>query len=122
MPRSGLSLHLQDKHDTFLNGLMLVSLAIDMQTLCFDHGNELPCSLFIPTFAATAWYHQALVPELQKKPLADVVATAGSSCEAESTPRPTTYVVRHPACRPDGLRQPQSPFRAFVRGLSPPKG
>ena len=37
-------------------------------------------------------------------------------------PRPTTYVVRHPACRPDGLRQPQSPFRAFVRGLSPPRG
>ena len=40
----------------------------------------------------------------------------------ESAPRPTTYVVRHPACRPDGLPQPQSPFRAFVRGLSPPRG
>ncbi len=73
---AGLSLHLQDKHDIFLNGVMLVSLAIDMQTLNFDHGNELPYPLFIPTFAATAWYHQALVPELQKKPLADVVAAA----------------------------------------------
>ena len=39
-----------------------------------------------------------------------------------SAPTLTTYVVRYPACRLDGLRQPQSPFRAFVRGLSPPWG
>ena len=73
---AGLSLHLQDKHDIFLNGVMLVSLAIDLQTLSFDHANELPYALFLPTYAATAWYHRALVPELQKKPLATVVAAA----------------------------------------------
>jgi hypothetical protein len=33
---------LQDKHDIFLNGVMLVSLAVDLQTLSFDSGNELP--------------------------------------------------------------------------------
>ena len=73
---AGLSLHLQDKHDIFINGVMLVSLAIDMQTLSFDHGNELPYALFLPTYAATAWYHQALVPDLQEQPLADVVSAA----------------------------------------------
>ncbi len=73
---AGLSLHLQEKHDIFLNGVMLVSLAIDMQTLSFDHANELPYALFLPTYAATAWYHRALAPELQKKPLASVVAEA----------------------------------------------
>ncbi|MEP7297592.1 MAG: peptidase S10 [Burkholderiales bacterium] len=73
---AGLSLHLQDKHDIFLNGVMLVSLAIDLQTLSFDHGNELPYALFLPTYAATAWYHRALAPELQKKPLATVVEEA----------------------------------------------
>jgi carboxypeptidase C (cathepsin A) len=73
---AGLSLHLQDKHDIFLNGVMLVSLAIDMQTLSFDHANELPYPLFLPTFAATAWYHRALVPELQMKPLATVIKEA----------------------------------------------
>ena len=73
---AGLSLHLQEKHDIFLNGLMLVSLAIDLQTLSFDHGNELPYALFLPTYAAAAWYHQALMPELQKRPLRDVVAQA----------------------------------------------
>ena len=73
---AGLTLHLQDKHDIYLNGVMLVSLAIDMQTLSFDHANELPYALFLPTFAATAWYHRALVPDLQKKPLATVVKEA----------------------------------------------
>jgi len=73
---AGLTLHLQDKHDIFLNGVMLVSLAIDLQTLSFDHANELPYALFLPTYAATAWYHRALVPELQKKPLAAVVKEA----------------------------------------------
>jgi carboxypeptidase C (cathepsin A) len=55
---------------------MLVSLAIDLQTLCFDHGNELPYALFLPTYAATAWYHQALVPELQSLPLREVIRQA----------------------------------------------
>jgi len=73
---AGLALHLQDKHDIYLNGLMLVSLAVDMQTLSFDHGNELPYPLYLPTYAATAWYHRALAPELQAQPLADVVAAA----------------------------------------------
>ena len=73
---AGLSLHLQDKHDIFLNGVMLVSMAVDMQTLSFDHGNELPYPLFLPTYAATAWYHQALSPALLKKPVAEVVAEA----------------------------------------------
>jgi carboxypeptidase C (cathepsin A) len=73
---AGLSLHLQGKHDIFLNGVMLVSLAIDLQTLSFDDGNELPYALFLPTYAATAWYHQALAPELQQRPLAEVVAEA----------------------------------------------
>ena len=73
---AGLSLHLQEKHDIFLNGVMLVSLAVDLQTLSFDAGNELPYALFLPTYAATAWYHKALAPDLQKKPLREVVALA----------------------------------------------
>ena len=73
---AGLSRHLQEKHDIFLNGVMLVSLAVDLQTLSFDPGNELPYPLFLPTYAATAWYHKALAPDLQKKPLREVIALA----------------------------------------------
>jgi carboxypeptidase C (cathepsin A) len=72
----GLCAQLQRKHDIFLNGVMLVSLAVDLQTLSFDHGNELPYPLFLPTYAATAWYHKALAADLQKLPLRDVVAAA----------------------------------------------
>ena len=82
---AGLSLHLQDKHDIQLNGVMLVSLAIDLQTLSFDHGNELPYALFLPTYAATAWYHQALAPELQQQPLAQVVQAAEAYANTEYT-------------------------------------
>jgi carboxypeptidase C (cathepsin A) len=73
---AGLSRHLQEKHDIHLNGLMLVSLALDFQTLSFDHGNELPYPLYLPSYTATAWYHQALAPAQQKKPLAKLVKEA----------------------------------------------
>jgi carboxypeptidase C (cathepsin A) len=82
---AGLTEHLQDKHDVFLNGVMLVSLAIDLQTLELDHGNELPYALFLPTYAATAWYHQALAPELQALPLREVVAQAEAFALADYT-------------------------------------
>ncbi|MEL4181041.1 S10 family peptidase [Roseateles sp. PN1] len=73
---AGLSRHLQDKHNIHVNGLMLVSMAVDFQTLSFDHGNELPYPLYLPTYAATAWYHHALSTAMQKKPLKAVVAEA----------------------------------------------
>ena len=109
---AGLSLHLQDKHDIFLNGVMLVSLAIDMQTLSFDHGNELPYALFLPTYAATAWYHKALVPELQKRPLAEVVKAAEAFANNEYTvalmqgsalPAPTRERIAAQVARYSGL-------------------
>ena len=73
---AGLTYHLQEKHDIYLNGVMLVSLAIDLQTLSFDHANDLPYALFLPTYAATAWYHRALGPDMQRKALREVIAAA----------------------------------------------
>ncbi len=73
---AGLARLLQERHDVDLNGVMLVSMALDYQTLSFDHGNELPYALFVPGYAATAWYHQALPADLQQRPLKDVVAEA----------------------------------------------
>jgi carboxypeptidase C (cathepsin A) len=73
---AGLSNHLQEKHGIALNGVALVSCAVEFQTLLFDHGNDLPYVIYLPTYAATAWYHKALAPELQKQSLAAVVAAA----------------------------------------------
>jgi len=47
---------LQD-HGIALSGLVLVSCAMDLQTLVFAAGNDLPYALFLPGFASTAQYH-----------------------------------------------------------------
>ena len=57
---SGLSGYLQERHGLYLNGIMLVSAVLNFQTVDFTPGNELPYVLFLPTYAATAWYHHAL--------------------------------------------------------------
>ncbi|MGF7217771.1 carboxypeptidase C (cathepsin A) [Spirosoma lacussanchae] len=56
---AGLSGYLQDRHGLFLNGIVLISAVLDFTTIQFAiGGNELPYSLFLPTYAAMAWYHK----------------------------------------------------------------
>jgi carboxypeptidase C (cathepsin A) len=55
---AGLSGYLQERHGLYLNGLMLISAVLDFTTLIFNPNNELPFSLFLPGYAATAWYHK----------------------------------------------------------------
>jgi len=40
-----------------LNGLLLISPAIDVRALDFVRGNDNPYWEFLPSYAATAWYH-----------------------------------------------------------------
>ena len=63
---AGLSGYLQDRHGLYLNGIMLVSSILDFGTADFHPGNDLPHILYLPTYAATAWYHQRLDAPLQK--------------------------------------------------------
>ncbi len=83
---AGLAGHLLERYGMYLNGVMLVSCALDFQVLRFDPGNDLPHILFLPTYAATAWYHKCLTPELQRKPLRklldEVEAFAGGAYAA----------------------------------------
>ena len=57
---SGLAGYLQGRHGTYLNGIMLVSVVLNFQTIRFAPGNDLPYILFLPTYAATALYHNKL--------------------------------------------------------------
>jgi carboxypeptidase C (cathepsin A) len=57
---SGLSGYLQERHGLYLNGIMLISAVLDFQTLEFSPATELPYALFLPSYAATAWYHRKL--------------------------------------------------------------
>lgn len=61
----GLSGYLQERHGMYLNGIMLISAVLNFQTLRFMPGNDLPYALFLPTYAATAWYHRRLDDALQ---------------------------------------------------------
>ncbi|NWG02830.1 MAG: peptidase S10 [Syntrophaceae bacterium] len=62
---AGLSSYLQNKLAINLNGLILISEALNFQTIVFTAGNDLPYILFLPTYATTAWYHHKLSPEFQ---------------------------------------------------------
>ena len=61
---AGLSEYLQRKYDFYLNGIMLISSIMNFQTAGFAPGNDLPYELFLPTYAAAAWYHGKLKGDL----------------------------------------------------------
>lgn len=73
---AGLSGHLQDRYRIELNGAVIVSGVINFQTLRFTYGNDLPNIVFLPAYAATAWYHKALDDDLQSKSVAEVCEIA----------------------------------------------
>lgn len=70
----GLAKHLQDASFIDLNGIILLSPCLDFQSYDLDNGNDLPYILHLPSYAATAWYHKKLSPELQAKPLQNLLA------------------------------------------------
>lgn len=70
-------------YDFSLHGLILLGSAMDFSTLLPQHNQPLPHCLLLPTFAATAWYHGRLWPDL---PLTEVVDYARRFCFDEYTP------------------------------------
>jgi carboxypeptidase C (cathepsin A) len=62
---AGLAGYLHQRHGMYLNGIMLISSILNFLTARFDPGNDLPYILFLPTYAATAWYHKKLDEDLQ---------------------------------------------------------
>ncbi len=74
-------------HGVEFNGVILISSILNYQTVSVDYkvsspiepaflyhpGNDLPAALYLPTFAATAWYHGALSPEFQDRPLRELL-------------------------------------------------
>jgi len=80
----GLAGDLVDKGITF-NGIVLISTVLDFGAIRFMPANDLPFQLFVPTYAATAWYHGALGSELQKRQLADLMTEVKAWSEGELT-------------------------------------
>lgn len=79
---AGLAGHLFSQGIAF-NGLVLISTVLNFQTIEFEQGNDLPYVLFLPTYAATAWYHHKLSPALQERSVREVVEEAEAWAETE---------------------------------------
>ena len=62
--RSALMAKLLEDKGIALNGLILVSLAVNFQTFIAGLGNDLPYMLFLPTFTAVALHQGKLDPNL----------------------------------------------------------
>ncbi|MBA3875931.1 MAG: peptidase S10 [Anaerolinea sp.] len=54
---AGLASHLQERYGMYLNGIALISSVLDLGTIMFNEGNDVPYALYLPTYAAVAHYH-----------------------------------------------------------------
>ncbi len=68
------------EHGVDLNGVVLISTILNYQTSAIGRenwmvhpGNDLPFALYLPTYAATAWYHGALDEGYQSMALRDLL-------------------------------------------------
>jgi carboxypeptidase C (cathepsin A) len=77
---AGLSGYLQERLGMYLNGIMLVSAVLDFSTIEFTPGNDLPYILFLPGYAATAWYHHKLKT---RKPLQSLLREVEKFAQGE---------------------------------------
>jgi carboxypeptidase C (cathepsin A) len=55
-----LSNTLQTRYNLYLNGLVMISSVWDLGTLSFFPGEDLAYVLYLPSYAATAWYHKVV--------------------------------------------------------------
>ena len=81
---SALSGYLIDRGIAF-NGIMLISTIMNFATTNFAAGNDLPYELFLPSYAATAWYHKKLPADLQSRSVQEVVAEVERWASSEYT-------------------------------------
>ena len=70
---AGLSEFMQKRYGMYFNGIILVSTVLNFGTLDFHSGNDLPYVLYMPTYAATAWYHKRLGADMQGKSLTELL-------------------------------------------------
>lgn len=87
---AGVAGHLMSRYGIFLNGVILISsvlsfqtIALDNSTYTFHRGNDLPYVVYLPSYAATAWFHKALDDELQAMELTDLLAEVEAYAESE---------------------------------------
>jgi len=113
---AGLSGYLQDRHGMYLNGLMLISAVLDFTTLDFNLNNDLPYIMFLPSYAATAWYHrkltlrmplQTLLKEVEEFAFGDYAAALlkGNSLTPEERANVAQKLARYTGISPEFIER-----------------
>jgi carboxypeptidase C (cathepsin A) len=74
----GLAKYLQNNYSIALNGITLISPALNYQLIKFNKGNQQPYSYYLPSYAVAAQYHHQLAPQLQKLTPQQLVARASA--------------------------------------------
>lgn len=93
---AGLAGYLIEKGIAF-NGIILISSVLELGTLLFESGDDLPYMVYLPTYTATAWYHRRLADELLARPLDDLLAEV----ETWAMERYSVALAKGNALRPD---------------------
>ena len=57
---AALAAYLQDRNNIYLNGIVLISSVLDLGTISFYPGQDSVYIYYLPSYAATAWYHKLL--------------------------------------------------------------
>jgi carboxypeptidase C (cathepsin A) len=57
---AALSNYLQNHDGMYFNGIVLISSVLNLGTISFNPGEDQPYIFYLPSYAATAWYHKAL--------------------------------------------------------------
>jgi carboxypeptidase C (cathepsin A) len=57
---AALSNYLQSHDGMYFNGIDLISSVLDLRTLSFLPGDDMSYIFYLPSYAATAWYHKML--------------------------------------------------------------
>jgi carboxypeptidase C (cathepsin A) len=57
---AALSNYLQSNNGMYFNGIVLISSVLDLGTISFNPGEDMPYIFYLPSYAATAWYHKTL--------------------------------------------------------------
>ena len=57
---AALSNYLQTHDGMYFNGIVLISSVLDLGTISFNPGDDQAYIFYLPSYAATAWYHKVL--------------------------------------------------------------
>ena len=110
---AGLAEHLNSASGMYLNGLILISGVLDFGTIWGQTGNDLPYTLILPAYTASAEFHHKLPADLQSD-LPQALAEARTFARGEYT-----TALMQGASLPADERQKVIAELARLTGLKP---